>query len=789
MTLLSSELLTSFVRCASLAVADNDLLIRKGVSFLSRIIGGKKKETLPDLPEDESEYDETRPEGMDVDVFSLPIGFTPQFPAPPKYIKVSAQNKKDREKDFDRLFLAQELRGTTVSDTASVNGKGRRASLNEAIRSEKEGNATWAMEFSRDGKYLAAAGQDKVLRVWAVISTAEERSAHETDEKSGDQGENRVHLSAPVFKSKPVREYSGHTASILDLSWSKNGFLLSSSMDKTVRLWHISRGECLVCFKHSDFVTSIEFHPRDDRFFLAGSLDSKLRLWSIPDKTVAYWTTVPGMVTAVAFTPDGKTAIAGCLNGLCIFYETESLKQTAHIHVRSARGKNAKGSKITGISSMYDSRPSPNPDIKILVTSNDSRVRVYNIKDRSLDTKFRGNANANSQIRATCSDDGRYVICGSEDRKAYIWPTSWIERDQERRPLELFEAHNTVVTVAMFAPVSTRQLLGASGDPVYDLCNPPPVELKSKAESMASSRTPAATDSGTIENNKIPSDGKSSVRPGEVPTHSKRSAHKTGNIILTSDYLGNIKVFRQDCAYQKRRHESWDSGSTFSKKLINRSSSVATRNSTSSRRTSNSHRDNPSNDRILSWRKSIANNANSRNSFDSARYKGRSVSPRKSMGQISQLSSKPASINPPSIRTTSPSGSIHKSSIDSPSKNASQLNFGQDSASYATNPEQIDDPLMLQGDQSFMYWDKSAYRSMARDAHRSPDPSLLDPNVVENRRRSFVSVLSSEESSDATYDDAEELSCSKCGSQNFRATKGAGNSGQRLVCTTCGKAV
>ena len=33
-------------------------------------------------------------------------------------------------------------------------------------------------------------------------------------------------------------------------------------MDKTVRLWHISRRECLCCFQHIDFVTAIAFHPR-----------------------------------------------------------------------------------------------------------------------------------------------------------------------------------------------------------------------------------------------------------------------------------------------------------------------------------------------------------------------------------------------------------------------------------------------------------------------------------------------------------------------------------------------
>jgi len=91
------------------------------------------------------------------------------------------------------------------------------------------------------------------------------------------------------FMPRPFCTYIGHTSDLLDLAWSKNYFVLTSSMDKTVRLWHISRKECLCCFQHIDFVTAIAFHPKDDRYFLSGSLDGKLRLWNIPDKKVKYW--------------------------------------------------------------------------------------------------------------------------------------------------------------------------------------------------------------------------------------------------------------------------------------------------------------------------------------------------------------------------------------------------------------------------------------------------------------------------------------------------------------------
>lgn len=211
-------------------------------------------------------------------------------------------------------------------------------------------------------------------------------------------------------------------------------------MDKTVRLWHISRKECLCCFQHSDFVTAIVFHPRDDRFFLAGSLDSKLRLWSIPDKSVAFWNELPDLITAVAFTPDGRMAIAGCLSGLCLFYETEGLRYHAQVHVRSSHGRNAKGSKITGIETITFPPDDPNGDVKLLITSNDSRVRMYNARDKSLELKFKGNENTSSQIHATFSDDAQYVISGSEDRRVYIWNVGSGETERkDKRPIEHFE--------------------------------------------------------------------------------------------------------------------------------------------------------------------------------------------------------------------------------------------------------------------------------------------------------------------------------------------------------------
>uniref|UniRef100_A0A673N6Z9 WD repeat-containing protein 44 n=1 Tax=Sinocyclocheilus rhinocerous TaxID=307959 RepID=A0A673N6Z9_9TELE len=339
--------------------------------------------------------------------------------------------------------------------------------------------AVWTMKFSHCGRLLATAGQDNVVRIWVLKNAydyfnnmrikynTEGRVSPSPSQESlcSSKSDTEGGFGATVedadtedrnvpFRQVPFCKYKGHTADLLDLSWSKNYFLLSSSMDKTVRLWHISRRECLCCFQHIDFVTAIAFHPRDDRYFLSGSLDGKLRLWNIPDKKVALWNEVDGqtrLITAANFCQNGKYAVIGTYDGRCIFYDTERLKYHTQIHVRSTRGRNRVGRKITGI------EPLPGEN-KILVTSNDSRIRLYDLRDLSLSMKYKGCVNSSSQIKASFSHDYSFIVSGSEDKYVYIWGTyhdlskfTSVRRDRNDF-WEGIKAHNAVATSAIFAP-------------------------------------------------------------------------------------------------------------------------------------------------------------------------------------------------------------------------------------------------------------------------------------------------------------------------------------------------
>ena len=74
--------------------------------------------------------------------------------------------------------------------------------------------------------------------------------------------------------------------------------------------------------------------------------------------------------------------VVGTYDGRVIFFSTDQLKYHTTIHVQSSRSKNGRGRKVTGIEAM------PGED-RILITSNDSRIRLYDLRDLSLVCKYK----------------------------------------------------------------------------------------------------------------------------------------------------------------------------------------------------------------------------------------------------------------------------------------------------------------------------------------------------------------------------------------------------------------
>ncbi|XP_060206744.1 uncharacterized protein LOC132634732 [Lycium barbarum] len=302
------------------------------------------------------------------------------------------------------------------------------------------------MKFSPCGQYLASAGKDGTVRIWRVI--ADEipnnlNNAHDSDSsclyfslthtsKLASLNNNKEKISGSKMKRKssesvcvvfplkifrilenPLHEFHGHRGEVLALSWSRNGYLLSSSVDKTARLWQVGQDQCLGVYSHNNYVTCVEFNPTDDNFFISGSIDGKIRLWEVHGCRVIDWTDVKEIVTAVCYCPDGKGGVVGSMDGNYRFYDVVGNQLQMGSQVCLQGKKKLARKRITGF------QYCPNDSSKVMVTTADSQVRI--LCGSNVICKFKGIRDSGSQFPASFTSDGKHILAVSEDSNVHIW--------------------------------------------------------------------------------------------------------------------------------------------------------------------------------------------------------------------------------------------------------------------------------------------------------------------------------------------------------------------------------
>ncbi|KEG08934.1 activated protein kinase C receptor [Trypanosoma grayi] len=80
----------------------------------------------------------------------------------------------------------------------------------------------------------------------------------------------------------PERRLEGHSGFVSDVALSNNGdFAVSSSWDRSLRLWNLQTGQCQHKFLgHTKDVLSVTFSP-DNRQIVSGGRDNALRVWNV----------------------------------------------------------------------------------------------------------------------------------------------------------------------------------------------------------------------------------------------------------------------------------------------------------------------------------------------------------------------------------------------------------------------------------------------------------------------------------------------------------------------------
>lgn len=110
-----------------------------------------------------------------------------------------------------------------------------------------------------------------------------------------------------VSTGKRIRRFEGHIEQINSAFISNNSkYILSASLDKTVRIWDVESGSARILEGHTDYVLYAVFSP-DEKIIASASKDCTIRLWDV--KTGALIHVLEGhtkRVKSVAFSPTGE---------------------------------------------------------------------------------------------------------------------------------------------------------------------------------------------------------------------------------------------------------------------------------------------------------------------------------------------------------------------------------------------------------------------------------------------------------------------------------------------------
>ncbi|XP_058114593.1 uncharacterized protein LOC131257758 isoform X3 [Magnolia sinica] len=233
----------------------------------------------------------------------------------------------------------------------------------------------WTIRFSLDARYLASAGEDRVIHVWQVLDCENILSV-----ASEEGGSNASPVLSPSLSNASPDRPPIPRADAQTSEKKRKGKISSGSRKGSSARQNIFVPETV--FSLSDKpLCSFQGH-QDDVLDLS---------WS-----------------------KSQSALVGSHKGSCRLYDTSDCKlvQIAQMEIQTKK-KKANPKKITGF------QFSPGNPSEVLVTSADSQIRIFN--GVNLIHKFRGFRNTSSQISASFTTDGKYVVCASEDSQVYVW--------------------------------------------------------------------------------------------------------------------------------------------------------------------------------------------------------------------------------------------------------------------------------------------------------------------------------------------------------------------------------
>ena len=215
-------------------------------------------------------------------------------------------------------------------------------------------------------------------------------------------------LTAPLTKHDRLRVLpeaqilGGHSSWVTAVAWSPDGHhILTTSRDRTTRIWDATTGDNTLTLTHTDPVTAVAWSP-DGHHILTASRRGTARIWDATtgDNTL----TRVRWVTSAAWSPDGTHILTASMDGTARIWDATTGDNTLTLTV-------APKDRITSVAWSPDGT-------HILTGSSDGTARIW---DATTGDNTLTLTHTNSVTSVAWSPNGHHILTASDEGTARIW--------------------------------------------------------------------------------------------------------------------------------------------------------------------------------------------------------------------------------------------------------------------------------------------------------------------------------------------------------------------------------